>query len=243
MARSHWLARSRSALARPRPGRSRLALTVLAASAALAAAGCGSVAAPATNAGNAGPASPASGTASPGGTASGSGTATASPGQPAGTGGGPLGLSQLLCSAPGAASQVVITRTTGGGPVLPSGPRVAAAQTSPEPPASPRPSSAPVVRGAPQASALAKAICGLPVMPRGVLRCPNLTPVTFRLSFTVDGRMAPPVTIKPSGCEAVTGAGAVRTAATRPAFWKLLGTLTGPVPLPGAIHLPGTSAS
>jgi hypothetical protein len=221
MARSHWLA-------------------IAALAAATLAAGCGSVAAPATSAGNA---SSASGTATPGGTASGSGSATASPGQPSGTGGGPLALSQLLCSAPGSASQVIITRSAVGSPVLPSGPRVAAAQVSPEPPASPRPSAGPVVRGAAQASALAKAICGLPEMPGGVLRCPNLSPVDFLLSFTVDGRMVPPVTIKPSGCEAVSGAGAVRTAATRPAFWKLLGTITGPVPLPGAIHLPGTSVS
>ncbi|MGH3277350.1 MAG: hypothetical protein ACRDNZ_23865, partial [Streptosporangiaceae bacterium] len=204
--------------------------------AVLAAAGCGSVAAPS---GNASPASPGSGPGSPGsGSASGSSSAGASPGQDNGTS-GPLQLSQILCGAPGSASQVVITKAANG-PVLPTGPRVAAAvQTSPEPPAFPP--QRPLVKGAAQASALAKAICGLPGMPAGVLRCPQRTPVIYRLTFTVDGRLLPVVTVQPSGCETVAGAGIVRTASTRPAFWKLLASMVGPVPLPGAVHLPGTS--
>jgi hypothetical protein len=214
--------------------RSKLVLTVLGAAAALAAAGCGSVAADAGNASGAGhPTAQASATARPAG--SGSGSAAAGRGQANAVGGPIRGVSQLLCSAPGAASQVIITRTGAGGPITPGGAAVSAYRS-----AAVR-SAVPVVKGAAQASALARAVCGLPAMPRGILRCPNLTSPGYQLTFSAGGRLLPAVLVQPTGCETVTGAGAVRSAASRPSFLKLLTSMAGPLPLPGSVHLPGNA--
>ena len=49
--------------------------------------------------------------------------------------------------------------------------------------------------------------------------------------------------MQPAGCQTVTGAGVVRTAAGRPAFLKLLAGMAGTPRLPGAVHLPGSSGS
>jgi hypothetical protein len=225
--------------------RSKLVLTVLGTAAALAVAGCGSVAAPAAS--DAGNASAASGSAASGnaGAASGHASASASPGGSSaspgrvnGTGGPLGGVSGLLCSAPGAVSQVIVTRTGFGGPVLPSGPRVSAFLTSARPP-----SPGLVVRGAAQASALAKAVCGLPAMSGGLLHCPQQTTASYRLTFTSGGRLLPAVIVRPSGCETVTGAGSPRTVARDSALLKMLASMVGPLPLPGAVHLPGTAVS
>jgi hypothetical protein len=231
--------------------RSKLVMTVLAAAAALAVAGCGSVAADAAHV------SAASGHASATTTPSGTDSAAASP--EAVNPGGPLrGVSGLLCSAPAAASQVLITRTGAGGPVLPSGPRVSAFLTSATPPSAflnsaPPPSAfltsgtpppaGPVVKGAVQARALAKALCALPTMAGGLLHCPQQVTASYELTFTAGGRLLPVVIVRPSGCLTVTGAGAVRSAARDSAFLKLLASMAGPVPLPGAQHLPGTAVS
>jgi hypothetical protein len=215
--------------------RSKLVLTVLGAAAALAA-GCGSVAADAGNASGTGHSSAqASATARPAASGSGSGSAAAGPGQANAVGGPIRGVSQLLCSAPGAASQVIITRTGAGGPITPGGTAVSAYRS-----AAVR-SAVPVVKGAAQASALARAVCGLPAMPRGILRCPNLTSPGYQLTFSADGRLLPAVLVQPTGCETVTGAGAVRSAASRPSFLKLLTSMAGPLPLPGSVHLPGNA--
>ena len=148
--------------------------------------------------------------------------------------GGPIrGVSQPLCSAPGSASRVVITRTGKTGPLTPGGP-VVAAYRSPTPAVS-------VVQGAAQASALAKAVCALPAMTGGVVHCPKLDTVGYQLAFTAGGRALPAVTVQPSGCQMVTGAGVVRTAASRPAFLKLLVSMAGVVRVPGAVHVPGAS--
>jgi hypothetical protein len=226
-------------------GRSKLVLTVLGAAAALAVAGCGSVAAA-----DAGHVSGASGPAGAGSAASGGASASTSPasggGAAASSGpvsrGGPVrpigGVSGLLCSAPGAASQVVITRMGAGDPVLPSGPRVSAFLAS-----GTVPSPHLVVKGAAAARELAKAICGLPFTAAGPLHCPRQTTASYRLSFTAGDRVVPAVLVEPSGCEMVTGAGAVRSAARSPAFLKLLASMAGPLPLPGPGHLPGTTVS
>jgi hypothetical protein len=214
--------------------RSKLVMTVLAAAAALAVAGCGSVAAA-----EAGHVSAAGGHASATTSPTGSGSAAAgfgpvSPG-PIRPGGG---VSGLLCSAPGAPSQVVITRTGVGEPVLPSGPRISAFLTAGTPP-----SPGLVVKGAAAARALAKALCGLPVLAGGVLHCPQEITASYWLTFTAGGRLLPAVVVRPSGCAAVTGAGPVRSAARSPAFLKLLASMAGPLPLPGPAHLPGTAVS
>jgi hypothetical protein len=234
--------------------RSTLVLTVLGAAAALAVVGCGSVAAP--GASDAGNTSAASGHASaatpPGGGSTSPGTSAPSPGQANGTGGPLGGVSGLLCAAPGSVSQVMITRTGFGGPVLPSGPRVAAFRapgtarsaagaadlTSGTPP-----SVSPVVLGHARASALARAVCGLPLMSGGLLHCPQQTTASYRLSFTAGGRLLPAVIVQPSGCLTVTGAGGPRSAARDTAFLKLLAGMAGPLPLPGAHHLPGAAVS
>jgi hypothetical protein len=102
------------------------------------------------------------------------------------------------------------------------------------------PTTAPLFKGAPQAQQLARALCALPAMPAGrPVHCPDLTAGSYRLAFTADGKALPLVTAKPTGCETVTGAGVARTAATDPAFWQLLATMGGVLPLPGAGHLPG----
>jgi hypothetical protein len=87
-----------------------------------------------------------------------------------------------------------------------------------------------------RARAVARALCALPLMPRGVFDCPALlVGTTYLLRFTVGGRRLPPVTIEATGCEVVTGVGPARWAATSPGFWRVLAT---------AAHLgpPGRSA-
>jgi hypothetical protein len=213
--------------------RSKLVLTVLGAAAALAAAGCGSVTASASHASAAG--GHASATARPGGSSNaGSAAASSAPakGQPNAVGGPIRGASQPLCSAPGSASQVVITKTGTAGPLTPGGPVVAAYRSG---------TPASVVKGAAEASALARAVCGLPAMTGGVVRCPQLDGVSYQLTFTAGGRLLPAVVVQPSGCQTVTGAGVVRTAASRPAFLKLLVSMAGVVRVPGVAHLPGAS--
>jgi hypothetical protein len=75
--------------------------------------------------------------------------------------------------------------------------------------------------------AVARALCGLPDMPPGLIHCPALLLGTaFTLQFSVDGRPLPLVTINATGCEAVTGVGPVRRA-TSPGFWRVLGRAAG----------------
>jgi hypothetical protein len=218
--------------------RSTLVMTVLGAAAVLAVAGCGSV-----TAADAGSASSAGATTSPGSGAaaaspSGGSSAAPAPGQVNGTGGPVGGVSGLLCSAPGAVSQVLITRTGFAVRVLPTNPRTSAFLTSGTPP-----SPGIVVKGAGPARALAKALCGLPAMTGGILHCPKLGATSVRLAFLDGRRVLPAVIIQPSGCLTVTGAGPVRTAARSSAFLKLLTSMAGPLPLPGAVHLPGGAVS
>jgi hypothetical protein len=75
------------------------------------------------------------------------------------------------------------------------------------------------------ARAVARALCALPAFPRGFMSCPALLAgTTYLLRFTADGRRLPAVTIEATGCEAVTGVGPVRRAATSPGFWRTLAT-------------------
>jgi hypothetical protein len=214
--------------------RSRLVMTVLGAAAVLAVAGCGSVTA--ADAGSASHAGAGAGgaAASP----SGGGSTVPGPGQANGTG-GPIGtVPGQLCATAGTVNQVLITRTGMAAPMLPSGARISAFVTSANPP-----SPGLVVKDAGPARALAKAICGLPTMTGAVLHCPQLGLSSYRLSFTVGGRILPSVIVQPTGCLTVTGAGPVRSAARDSAFLKLLASMVGPLPLPGAVHLPGTAVS
>jgi len=75
--------------------------------------------------------------------------------------------------------------------------------------------------------AVARALCALPRMPRGVLSCPaQLLGTAYTLHFTVNGRSLPLVTIDATGCETVTGVGPVRRI-TSSAFWQVLAKAIG----------------
>jgi len=90
------------------------------------------------------------------------------------------------------------------------------------------------VRDRAKARALARAVCGLPAMPHGVLSCPMNVGGGYQLVFIASGRTLHPVTVEATGCESVTGAGAAHTGAapTRwvartPGFWTTFAQLTG----------------
>jgi hypothetical protein len=75
------------------------------------------------------------------------------------------------------------------------------------------------------ARAVARALCALPPMPRGVFHCPAmLFGTTYLLRFTAGGWWLPAVTIEATGCEVVTGVGPTRWVATSPGFWRVLAT-------------------
>ena len=78
------------------------------------------------------------------------------------------------------------------------------------------------VRSPAQARAVAAAVCGLPVMPRGPMSCPADWGLSYRLSFAAGTRSFPVVTVAAGGCAAVTGAGPVRWTARSPRFWTVL---------------------
>jgi hypothetical protein len=91
------------------------------------------------------------------------------------------------------------------------------------------------------ARAVARALCGLPAFPRGVINCPaQLAGTTYLLRFTADGRRLSAVTIEATGCEAVTGVGPVRWAAKSPGFWRTLATAADLSP-PGRSVFSGSS--
>jgi hypothetical protein len=83
-----------------------------------------------------------------------------------------------------------------------------------------------------KARALARLICGLPAMPKGILSCPADVggwAGGYQLVFVAGGRHLAPVTVRASGCETVTGAGPgeARWAGRTPGFWTTLSRLTG----------------
>lgn len=207
--------------------RSALAGRVLAGSlafGALALTGCGSVvAADAGNSGSGSTAAPSAGTVPPG---------------------------QVLCARPAAASRVIVARTNFPRPILPAGQGQAGASSGQ---AEAAPSGKPgkpgalrrpelgvvkVVTSPARVHALARAVCDLPRLPRGRINCPALITGSYQLTFTVAGRKLPVVAAQIAGCETVTGAGAVRSASTRPAFWRLLAKIAGPA-TGFPVHLPG----
>ena len=94
-----------------------------------------------------------------------------------------------------------------------------------------------------RARAAARALCGLPSLPRGVFHCPNLTVgSTYLLRFTADGRQLPAVSIEATGCEVVTGVGPARWAAKSPGFWRALATVANVSP-PGRTAFTGGGMS
>jgi len=89
------------------------------------------------------------------------------------------------------------------------------------------------------ARAVARALCALPLMPRGVMSCPAMFPGTsYLLRFTAAGRSLPPVTIQATGCDTVTGVGQVRQA-TSARFWRVLASAAGLSPPGRAVFSTG----
>jgi len=78
-----------------------------------------------------------------------------------------------------------------------------------------------------QARAVARALCGLPRMPRGPMSCPADLGVGYRLVFSASGRRFGVVTLAAGGCQRVSGAGPVRWIARSPGFWTVLERSTG----------------
>jgi hypothetical protein len=80
-----------------------------------------------------------------------------------------------------------------------------------------------IVRDPATVRQVATILCGLPVLPSGVMSCPDLVGGSYHLFFTVRGRMIPAVAIQASGCRVVTGLGSPRTWATSKALQQELG--------------------
>ena len=72
------------------------------------------------------------------------------------------------------------------------------------------------------ARSVAEAVCGLPPMTSRAVVCPADTFATYVLVFSVGGKKLAPVSADPAGCQDVSGAGQVRTAARSPGFWGTL---------------------
>lgn len=124
----------------------------------------------------------------------------------------------VVCSGPRAVSTVKVTRIPG----LPRRGEVL-----------PRPATLPGITIADRAKAvaLARAICALPLMPRGMLglSCPMDTGSGFLLVFANADLRFPPVRIHTSGCETVTGAShnRPRWIPASGGFWITFSRLTG----------------
>jgi hypothetical protein len=93
-----------------------------------------------------------------------------------------------------------------------------------------------------QVRAVARAVCALPRMPRGVFACPADFGISYRLDFAAAGRRLAVVTVDPGGCEQVVGAGPARWAEKSPGFWRVLNRAAvvpgeGPGGCGGAGHL------
>jgi hypothetical protein len=138
---------------------------------------------------------------------------------------GHAGPAQLaLCANPAAADSVVISRFP---PMVRIQPQQAqqAGQAK--------------VTAAARAQALAKALCALPRMPKGITNCPMLLAGYYKLSFTAAGRPLPVVRIQVSGCQTVTGLGPVRSVSKSPGFWTVLAKQGNLFPAGRPVFLPG----
>jgi hypothetical protein len=84
------------------------------------------------------------------------------------------------------------------------------------------------VTSAAAARSVARALCALPRMPRGIFSCPmQLGGTSYRLTFMARGRQLAAVTAVATGCQTVTGVGPVRRALDTSGFWSVLGRAMG----------------
>lgn len=75
--------------------------------------------------------------------------------------------------------------------------------------------------------AVARGLCALPDVPRGVYNCPALLLGTaYTLHFAVGGRSLPLVTVNTTGCLTVIGVGPARRVSS-PGFWQVLSRAIG----------------
>lgn len=144
------------------------------------------------------------------------------PASPAAT--SPARAAGKLCSDVAAVTRVVVTRVTALPQnhlhfVLPAGVTIS---------------------GPAAARGVARAVCGLPVIPHGaVMSCPADWGVSYRLSFAAGRAAFPVVTVMAGGCGVVSGAGPARRAMSA-AFWTNLARALG-VPHPSSSALRGSS--
>ena len=86
------------------------------------------------------------------------------------------------------------------------------------------------VTNAAAARRIASVACGLPSAPNGVQACPVEFSIWYHLDFAVRGEKGmggESIVVNPTGCQTVTGLGAVRTTARRQNFYRLLGNALG----------------
>jgi len=81
------------------------------------------------------------------------------------------------------------------------------------------------VKGA-AARAVARDLCALPVMPKGIF-CPADLGGRYTLDFTATGSRVTPVVLDASGCETVQGLHGIRWTARSPHLWSELGDAMG----------------
>ena len=70
---------------------------------------------------------------------------------------------------------------------------------------------------------VAEALCRLPTAPSGPMSCPADFGFDYRLTLTAPGYDVANVRLDPTGCEEVSGLGAVRWVEQSPQFFQLLG--------------------
>jgi hypothetical protein len=83
------------------------------------------------------------------------------------------------------------------------------------------------VRRASAARKVARALCALPVLPRGAFSCPADFGILYHLQLARDRQRFRVVTIEATGCEAVQGLATARWVARSPKFWRTLGVAMG----------------
>lgn len=122
----------------------------------------------------------------------------------------------LLCAQPEAVMAVRLVRF---------GSRAQLGQTKPLR----RPVPGITIKDQARARELALAICRLPRMPRGAISCPADLGGGYVLQFSAPNARLHAITLRTSGCEAVsgTGHGRARWVARKPLFWQQLAHLTG----------------
>jgi hypothetical protein len=86
------------------------------------------------------------------------------------------------------------------------------------------------VTNAAAARRIASVACGLASAPKGAQACPVEFSIWYHLDFAVRGEKGmggESIAVNPTGCQTVTGLGAVRTTARRQDFYRLLGNALG----------------